>query len=102
VTVEGFPGELKHTYGDDSLCMWFPADPPERRWTVAKGLLALIEMALVHLFRERYVIATGERWPGEEAPHGPDERKRDEEAIGSEPSPSVTPPRAPGRLRNAA
>lgn len=104
VTVEGFPDHLKHTYGDNRLCMWFPDDPPQRRWTVDKGLLALIDMALVHLFRERYVAATGEPWPGEEAPHAPTEQKTDDQVAGQPgaPAPKSAPSRPPPRLGRAA
>jgi len=103
VTVEGFPNELHHTYGDNRLCMWDPSDPPERRWTPDKGLLALIETALVHLFQERHVAVTGEAWPGEEAAHPPDEPKREAPPINeaSGPAPSA-PVRAPTRLEKAA
>jgi hypothetical protein len=105
VIVEGFPGNLRHTFGENKLCMWFPSDLPERRWTVNKGLLALIEMALVHLFRERYVALTGEPWPGEEAPHPADEPKADDEAdieVNVAPTTPPAPSRAPTRLKRAA
>lgn len=70
VFVDGFPGELKHTYSANKLCMWYPSDPDDRRWTSDKGLLSLIDTALVHLFRERYYHDHPEDgWPGEEAPH---------------------------------
>jgi hypothetical protein len=35
-----------------SLCIWHPADPPELRWVPADGLLTLIELTRVHLFKE--------------------------------------------------
>jgi hypothetical protein len=68
-----------HRYGDDSLCIWYPKDPPERRWVFDDGLLALISQVTVHLFKEAWwretggdvrTGATGE-WLGDEAPHGP-------------------------------
>jgi len=55
-----------------SLCIWYPDDPPEQRWVAADGLLSLIEMTRVHLFKEAYWRETGE-WLGEEVSH--DERR---------------------------
>jgi hypothetical protein len=51
-----------------SLCVWYPDDPPERRWTANDGLLSLIETTRVHLFKEAYWRETGE-WLGEEVAH---------------------------------
>jgi len=51
-----------------SLCIWYPDDPPELRWVPSDGLLSLIEMTRVHLFKEAYWRETGE-WIGEEVPH---------------------------------
>ena len=79
VFVDGFPGRLHHTYGNNRLCMWYPSDPPERRWFPKDGLLVLIDTALLHLFRERYFLDhPDEDWPGEEVPHRPNELKTDE------------------------
>jgi hypothetical protein len=71
VTVEDWTGApLKHTFGQDRLCMWYPSDPPERQWQKDDGLLKLLDTAVEHLFKEYYHRETGE-WVGEEAPHGP-------------------------------
>jgi hypothetical protein len=51
-----------------SLCIWFPDDPPELRWVPGDGLLALVEMTRVHLFKEAYYRETGE-WLGDEVSH---------------------------------
>jgi hypothetical protein len=51
-----------------SLCIWYPDDPPEQRWVPTDGLLTLIEMTRIHLFKEAYWRETGE-WLGEEVPH---------------------------------
>lgn len=51
-----------------SLCIWYPDDPPEQRWVMSDGLLSLIEMTRVHLFKEAYWRETGE-WLGEEVAH---------------------------------
>ncbi len=54
------------------LCLWFPHDPPQRIWTVDKGLLALFGIAAHHLFKEGWWRETGQ-WLGQEAPHQLDE-----------------------------
>lgn len=51
-----------------SLCIWYPDHPPELRWMPQDGLLSLIEMTRVHLFKEAYYRETGE-WLGPEVPH---------------------------------
>jgi hypothetical protein len=70
------PTESPHRYGPPrkdrnrrpSLCIWYPDDPAERRWIPRDGLLTLIEMARVHLFKEAWYRETGE-WLGDEVPH---------------------------------
>lgn len=70
------PAESLHRYEPDPrdperrhpLCIWYPHDPPERRWTADDGLLSLIEMSRVHLFKEAYWRDTGE-WLGDEVMH---------------------------------
>lgn len=59
-----------------SLCMWYPDDPRDQRWVAADGLLSLIEMTRVHLFKQAYWRETGE-WLGEEVSHH--QRPRGEE-----------------------
>jgi hypothetical protein len=51
-----------------SLCVWTPGDPRERSWVPADGLLVLIEITRVHLFKEQYWRETGE-WLGEQHLH---------------------------------
>jgi len=75
-----FGDSLQHTYDrgtltfDDALCLWYPLDPEERRWTSSKGLLDLIETVRTHLFLEHYWRLTGGeqggQWLVEDAPHG--------------------------------
>jgi hypothetical protein len=66
VYVEDWTGEkLRHTYGRGRLCMWYPDDPPEKRWRKSDGLLKLIDTAVMHLFKEYYFRETGE-WLGDE------------------------------------
>jgi hypothetical protein len=58
----------KDTRRRSSLCIWYPEDPPALRWIPKDGLLSLIEMTRIHLFKEAYWRETGE-WLGDEAPH---------------------------------
>lgn len=70
------PTESPHRYSPHhkdpqkrpSLCIWYPDDPPDQRWTPRDGLLTMIEMTRVHLFKEAWYRETGE-WLGEEVPH---------------------------------
>lgn len=59
------PTESPHRYGENKLCMWHPADPPELRWLPEHRLVGLIEMARLHLFREEYWRRKGGRNGGE-------------------------------------
>ncbi len=72
------PTESPHRYGERSLCMWYPADPPELRWLPEHRLAGLIEMARLHLFREEYWRRTG-GWDGGEW-LGPEIHPGEEEA----------------------
>lgn len=54
--------------GRTHLCLWYPSDPPERRWVPEDGLLRLFGMVQTHLFKEGWWRETGE-WVGDEAPH---------------------------------
>jgi hypothetical protein len=74
VATDG-PTASPHRFGDGSLCMWYPHDPPELRWVAEDGLLLLIRCAQVHLFREAFWRRYGE-WPGPEAPHESHEGKQ--------------------------
>jgi hypothetical protein len=70
VVAENWSGTpMRHTFGQNELCMWYPGDPADRRWQREQGLLALVDTAMTHLFKELYFRETGE-WLGEEAPHG--------------------------------
>lgn len=68
VLAENWTGPMRHTFGNNRLCMWYPDDPPDRTWHREDGLLKLIDTAVVHLFKELFNLETGE-WLGEEAPH---------------------------------
>lgn len=63
-----------HRYDNDSLCMWLPGDERGAVWTWDDGLVALIGIIALHLFREAWWRETGE-WPGPEAPHPSEEPK---------------------------
>jgi len=69
VTCDG-PPSSPHRYADGSLCMWYPHDPPERKWVFEDGLLMLLNVIQRHLFWEAWWRETDE-WLGDEAPHGP-------------------------------
>lgn len=63
------PRHSPHRYDDDSLCMWYPGDPPEQRWDRRRdGPVILLGLVLAHLMREEWWRRTGE-WAGPEAPH---------------------------------
>lgn len=51
------------------LCLYFPGDPDERRWTLDYGLVGLFDLARRHLACEHVWRETGV-WPTEDAPHG--------------------------------
>jgi hypothetical protein len=55
------------------LCIWHPDDPTDRRWNPQDGLLSLIALTQVHLFKEAYFREFGE-WLGDELPHATDRR----------------------------
>lgn len=59
-----------HRMLDDSLCLYHPSDPVERRWTPDKGLGELLNLVARHLFAEDYWRSSNHRWPFDEAPHG--------------------------------
>lgn len=64
------PGaDSPHRMPDGALCLFFPGDPADRRWTSKDGLHALLGLVRDHLFFELHWRATG-RWLGPEAPHG--------------------------------
>jgi hypothetical protein len=69
VVAENWSVPMKHSFGRNELCMWYPRDPADRRWQRDQGLLVLVDTAVTHLFKELYYQETGE-WLGEEAPHG--------------------------------
>jgi hypothetical protein len=48
--------------------MWYVLDPPGKRWVHEDGLVALLDLAKFHLYREERYRETG-RWMGPEAPH---------------------------------
>jgi hypothetical protein len=47
------------------LCLWYAGDPPDNQWRLEDGLVGLIDITRVHLFREDRFRATG-RWRGPE------------------------------------
>ena len=67
IRVDG-PGRSPHRYSDGSLCIWYPDDPPERRWKFSNGLMELLILVQQHLFKEAWWRESGE-WLGPEVPH---------------------------------
>lgn len=62
------PSTSPHRYDDGGLCMWHPTDSVAHRWTLADGLVDLLDVVAAHLFREAWWRETGE-WLGPQAPH---------------------------------
>jgi len=62
------PSDSPHRYDDGSLCMWYPPDPAEARWTRRDGAAALLGHITAHLIREEWWRMTGE-WTGDEVTH---------------------------------
>jgi hypothetical protein len=62
------PFSSPHRYSDNSLCMWHPRDPRDRRWCHTDGLPALVGYIQAHLAREDWWRRLDE-WLGPEAPH---------------------------------
>jgi hypothetical protein len=60
----------EHRNSPVELCLFFPGDPPERRWRPRDGLLRLFDLARQHLNGEYLARQEGGKWPFEEAPHG--------------------------------
>lgn len=52
-----------------TLCLQYPYDPPQLRWSWSDGLEALVQVMHRHLVFEEYWRREG-RWPTEDAPHG--------------------------------
>ena len=79
VIVDGPFAGLPHRYQFHGiyrgiLCMWYPHDPTEARWTQRDGLLALLGHVQTHLIREGYYLEdlrlTGKaEWLGPEVQH---------------------------------
>ena len=59
----------KHRNIYRDLCLWYPNDPDELRWSWDDGLEEYVQIVARHLIYEEYCRRTGE-WPIEDAPHG--------------------------------
>jgi hypothetical protein len=74
ILVDG-PTDSPHRYSERQLCIWYPDDPPEEKWVFEDGLLMLINLIQLHLFREAWWREHGGRddgeWLGPQVPHGP-------------------------------
>ena len=74
-SVRADPGAAsKHRNPDGSLCLYYPLDPPDRRWCSEMGLNVLLSLVADHLFAELFWRETGGsrrgQWVLNEAPHG--------------------------------
>jgi hypothetical protein len=58
-----------HRHGDGALCIWRNDDPLAQRWVWSDGLLHLLALITLHLFKEAW-WREHEEWLGPEAPHG--------------------------------
>lgn len=67
VTAHGL-SDLRHVNGDGSLCLWHPTDLSSRRWTPNKGLVSLLDLVALHLYKEDRFKVTGV-WLGDEVHH---------------------------------
>lgn len=54
---------FRHLYEHGRLCLWHPKDAPDRRWTLDDGLVRLLDLVAVQLFKEHYFREHGE-WLG--------------------------------------
>lgn len=61
------PECARHRYPGGELCMWYPYDPPEERWTPTDGLGGLINHVREHAYCEAECRA-GHPWPKRESP----------------------------------
>jgi hypothetical protein len=71
------PKDSKHRNGPKNasmeLCLYYSADPDERRWKPSDGLPRLFDLGRRHLLCEHVWRKRGRRdrdWPVEDAPHG--------------------------------
>jgi hypothetical protein len=92
ICIDGPTGKeaSEHRIGDLALCLYYPQDPPERRWKPSDGLLRLFDLGRRHLLGEDIYRKTG-RWPIEEAPHGESEPAAADNSI------TLGPPTRPAR-----
>jgi hypothetical protein len=63
------PTASPHRHGDGGLCIWRGDDPLAQRWVWSDGLLHLLALTTLHLFKEGWWREHDE-WLGPEAPHG--------------------------------
>jgi hypothetical protein len=68
IRVDG-PTDSPHRYLDGSLCIWDWRGPARQRWGIRDGLLHLVGLVQVHIFKEAWWRETKESWLGPEAPH---------------------------------
>jgi hypothetical protein len=73
---DGSPHRYRVDGEESRLCIWYPDDPPERRWLFDDGLHRLLGLIAAHLFREAWWREYGE-WLGPVSPHVTQQEKSD-------------------------
>ena len=67
IVVDG-PSDSPHRFDSKYLCIWYPWDNKECRWIYTDGLLQLIALIQIHLFKE-YWWREFDEWLGPEVKH---------------------------------
>ena len=62
------PTDSPHRFANNHLCIWYPYDSKGNRWVREDGLLHLLILIQLHLFREAWFRETG-KWCGPEFNH---------------------------------
>jgi hypothetical protein len=87
VVMADGPKTPRHRFGNyrpDPLCIWFSPDPDGMKWTLHDGLVGLIDLTRLHLFKEAWFRATGS-WPGPEVHLRPELRAGGRPSIRKQP-----------------
>jgi hypothetical protein len=88
------PTASPHRYSANRLCVWYPSDPDDQKWIFEDGLLMLICLIQLHLFRETWWRETGGldddgEWLGPQAPHESPKEEIDEDGHHERDQPNI-------------